>query len=179
MTIAAASSSRCAKSWASVSPRFLRRRQPRQEPVLKTATGKGSSRRVYFSENYEEARSKFRAQVQKAGGQLYILELAARGPSGSSLSIDIGWFGSVTPQSAAAPLFGHPRSGRLCRLCHPASASRSTAPLHERTCSDPRSHPESIRHGLASTHERKQRRSQSELPRRRPVQRRSRRTTQT
>jgi hypothetical protein len=38
--------------------------------------------------------------VQKTGGQLHTLELAARAPTGSSLSIDIGWLGSETPQCA-------------------------------------------------------------------------------
>jgi hypothetical protein len=33
------------------------------------------------------------------GGRLHILELAARAPSGSTLSIDIGWLGSQTPQN--------------------------------------------------------------------------------
>jgi hypothetical protein len=37
--------------------------------------------------------------VQKAGGRLHILELGARAPSGSTLSIDIGWLGSQTPQN--------------------------------------------------------------------------------
>lgn len=35
-----------------------------------------------------------------AGGQLHTLELAARGPFGDNLSIDIAWFGSSTPQNA-------------------------------------------------------------------------------
>jgi hypothetical protein len=38
--------------------------------------------------------------VQKVGGRLHSLELAARAPSGRSLSIDIGWLGSETPQYA-------------------------------------------------------------------------------
>jgi hypothetical protein len=38
--------------------------------------------------------------VQKAGGRLHTLELAARAPSGNSLSIDIGWLGSDAPQNA-------------------------------------------------------------------------------
>ena len=37
--------------------------------------------------------------MQKVGGRLHTLELAARAPSGSNLSIDIGWFGSETPQT--------------------------------------------------------------------------------
>jgi hypothetical protein len=36
--------------------------------------------------------------VHKAGGRLHILELSARSPSATSLSIDIGWLGSETPQ---------------------------------------------------------------------------------
>jgi hypothetical protein len=38
--------------------------------------------------------------VQKTGGRLHILELGARAPSGTSLSIDIGWLGSEKPQTA-------------------------------------------------------------------------------
>ena len=37
--------------------------------------------------------------MQKTGGRLHTLELGARAPSGSSLSIDIGWIGSETPQN--------------------------------------------------------------------------------
>jgi hypothetical protein len=51
-----------------------------------------------FSREYDEARSRFRDRLQKAGGRLQILELAARGPSGSNLSIDIGWLGDQTAQ---------------------------------------------------------------------------------
>ena len=38
--------------------------------------------------------------MQKTGGRLHILELSARAPSGSPLSIDIGWLGSQTPRDA-------------------------------------------------------------------------------
>jgi hypothetical protein len=47
-----------------------------------------------FSPNYATARDRFRRKVSAAGGRLAVLDLAAKGPDGETLSIDIGWFGA-------------------------------------------------------------------------------------
>jgi hypothetical protein len=52
----------------------------------------------HFSSSYDEARSRFRQLLQKAGGRLHVLDLTARGPSGENLTIDIGWFGAESPE---------------------------------------------------------------------------------
>ncbi len=49
----------------------------------------------YFSDNYEEARSKFIATAGKAGATLYSLPLSVRGPMGEDLSIDLAVLGDL------------------------------------------------------------------------------------
>jgi hypothetical protein len=51
----------------------------------------------YFSPDYVTARSRFCEAVNKLGARLDSLRLAARGPGGEPLTIDIGWFGSEHP----------------------------------------------------------------------------------
>jgi hypothetical protein len=52
----------------------------------------------YFSADYSTARTRFRDAVAKAGGRLDVLPLDATGPEGERLTIDIGWFGSDSPE---------------------------------------------------------------------------------
>ena len=47
-----------------------------------------------FSPDYATARARFRAAAEKAGAELISLSLAANGPDGSPLTIDIAWCGS-------------------------------------------------------------------------------------
>ena len=52
----------------------------------------------YFSADYITAKERFRADAANAGGRLEILPLAATGPDGQELSIDIAWFGAENPR---------------------------------------------------------------------------------
>jgi hypothetical protein len=47
----------------------------------------------FFSENYSEARQKFRAATKEAGAELFSLPLPARGPANEDLTIDIAHLG--------------------------------------------------------------------------------------
>ncbi len=47
----------------------------------------------YFSPDYAAARERFRATTRVVGAVPHTLELAARGPSGEPLTIDIAWLG--------------------------------------------------------------------------------------
>jgi hypothetical protein len=49
-----------------------------------------------FSNDYFQARDRFRQRVRAAGGNLETLALEVRGPQGEDLSIDIGVFGNPT-----------------------------------------------------------------------------------
>jgi Protein of unknown function (DUF2817) len=51
-----------------------------------------------FSADYFTARDRFHEAVADAGGRLASLAVAARGPGGARLTIDVGWFG---PDAAA------------------------------------------------------------------------------
>jgi predicted deacylase len=51
----------------------------------------------YFSADYFSARDRFRGAAVKAGGRLSALMLAAKGPRGEELTIDIAWFGTESP----------------------------------------------------------------------------------
>ena len=52
----------------------------------------------YFSPDFATAQVRFREAVEKSGGRLHILPIDAKGPEGKELSIDIGWFGTDTPE---------------------------------------------------------------------------------
>jgi hypothetical protein len=54
----------------------------------------------YYSPDYFSARHRFREAVGRAGGRLETLAIAARGPAGEPLTIDIGWFGPEVPRRA-------------------------------------------------------------------------------
>ena len=54
----------------------------------------------YFSPDYLTARARFREAVKRAGGQVTPLELAAEGPNGEDLTIDVAWFGGDRPRCA-------------------------------------------------------------------------------
>ena len=60
----------------------------------------------WFSDDYATARSRFRSLVTEKGGQLDSLPIAAKGPDGGDLSIDIGWFGSRTPDRVLLHISG-------------------------------------------------------------------------
>ncbi|MGQ0750582.1 MAG: DUF2817 domain-containing protein [Betaproteobacteria bacterium] len=47
----------------------------------------------YFCANYASARARFRGSAQAAGAVLHALPLAAKGPAGEDLTIDIAWLG--------------------------------------------------------------------------------------
>ena len=49
----------------------------------------------YFSPDYAAARERFRATTRVIGATSHTLELAARGPSGEPLTIDIAWLGDA------------------------------------------------------------------------------------
>jgi hypothetical protein len=53
---------------------------------------------LYFSADYRTAQSRFRAILAEHGGRLDSLVLAAKGPRGEDLAIDIGWFGASNPR---------------------------------------------------------------------------------
>jgi hypothetical protein len=55
---------------------------------------------MYFSPDYVTARTRFRDAVARRGGQLTALPIAATGPAGEDLTIDIGWFGAERPEKA-------------------------------------------------------------------------------
>ena len=52
----------------------------------------------YFSPDYESARARFRENAADAGAALHAIELAAKGPRGVALTIDIAWLGATEPQ---------------------------------------------------------------------------------
>src|SRR5512140_608308 len=52
----------------------------------------------HFSPNYELARDRFREAARRAGGRLVSLDLAAKGPQGEDLTIDVAWFGAEKPR---------------------------------------------------------------------------------
>jgi hypothetical protein len=52
----------------------------------------------YFSPDYFTAKDRFCRRAAKAGGRLEQLPLAAKGPEGENLAIDIAWFGAATPR---------------------------------------------------------------------------------
>ncbi len=56
----------------------------------------------YFSADYSTAQTRFREAARGAGGSLHSLELAAKGPDGESLSIDIAWLGGEKPRRGHA-----------------------------------------------------------------------------
>lgn len=53
-----------------------------------------------FSSDYFSSRTRFHAAVTAAGGALETLALAAKGPQGQPLGIDVAWFGSAQPRLA-------------------------------------------------------------------------------
>lgn len=58
--------------------------------------GSAASRRTaadYFSSNYAAARERFRDAAHRAGAKLHALPIAATGPQGEALTIDIAWLG--------------------------------------------------------------------------------------
>ena len=52
----------------------------------------------YFSPDFMAARARFRDAVARTGGRLDVLALDAKGPDEEGLTIDIGWFGTDTPE---------------------------------------------------------------------------------
>jgi hypothetical protein len=52
----------------------------------------------YFSPDYETARARFREAASAAGAALHAIALAARGPKGEALAIDIAWLGAPRPE---------------------------------------------------------------------------------
>jgi hypothetical protein len=53
---------------------------------------------TYFEPNYGFARHRFLKAASERGGELVSFEIAAKGPDGQDLSIDIAWFGSPKPE---------------------------------------------------------------------------------
>jgi hypothetical protein len=52
----------------------------------------------FFSPDYRTARNRFREGVEACGGRNDPLPIAAPGPAGEQLAIDIGWFGATNPR---------------------------------------------------------------------------------
>ncbi len=52
----------------------------------------------YFSDTYQEARRRFRAEAAAKGAVLAALPLQCRGPDRGALTIDLAWVGSSTPR---------------------------------------------------------------------------------
>ncbi len=52
----------------------------------------------WFSEDYTEARDRFRHLVHENGGRIESLPLETTGPNGETLTIDLGWFGAERPE---------------------------------------------------------------------------------
>jgi hypothetical protein len=59
-----------------------------------------------FSATYAEARAKFRAAVEAAGGALDAIANPNRGPDGGELSTDVAWFGSRTAEKVLVMVSG-------------------------------------------------------------------------
>jgi hypothetical protein len=53
-----------------------------------------------FSRDYESARERFREAASRAGAAVHSLGLAAQGPHGEALSVDIAWLGAPKPRRA-------------------------------------------------------------------------------
>ncbi len=51
-----------------------------------------------FSADYQTARDRFRAAATRAGAALHSIGLAAAGPYGEALSIDVAWLGAARPR---------------------------------------------------------------------------------
>jgi hypothetical protein len=51
-----------------------------------------------FSPDYETARERFREAASRAGAALHTIGLAAEGPRGEALSIDLAWLGAAGPR---------------------------------------------------------------------------------
>lgn len=60
----------------------------------------------HFSPDYTTARNRFRMAAQRAGAALDALPLAAPGPRGETLSIDIAWLGAALPRRALLHISG-------------------------------------------------------------------------
>lgn len=54
----------------------------------------------FFSDDYSQARERFRTAALAAGAALHALPIDARGPCGENLTIDIAWLGSRHPRRA-------------------------------------------------------------------------------
>jgi hypothetical protein len=52
----------------------------------------------YFSADYAQARRRFRAAAQSAGALVHTLPIAAVGPAGEELAMDLAWLGSPQPR---------------------------------------------------------------------------------
>jgi hypothetical protein len=52
----------------------------------------------WFSPDYETARARFREAAAAAGAALHAIALAAKGPHGEALAIDIAWLGAARPR---------------------------------------------------------------------------------
>ncbi|MBK5291139.1 MAG: DUF2817 domain-containing protein [Acidobacteriia bacterium] len=64
----------------------------------KNSYKRSGNRLGHFSTNYEWAKGRFRQAARRAGGRLISLGLAAKGPKGEDLTIDVAWFGSPKPR---------------------------------------------------------------------------------
>ncbi len=51
----------------------------------------------YFSQDYYQARTRFREAVARRGGRVESLPIRATGPHGDALTIDVAWFGAAHP----------------------------------------------------------------------------------
>lgn len=60
----------------------------------------------YFSPDYVTARERFRTTARRAGAALEALPLAAPGPGGEALTIDIAWLGAEQPRRALLHISG-------------------------------------------------------------------------
>ena len=88
----------------------------------------------YFSPDYAAARERFRASARVAGAAPHMLELAARGPSGEALTIDIAWLGAQQPRRVFLHTCGlHGVEGfagsaiQLALLAHPPAVDAQSA----------------------------------------------------
>lgn len=73
-------------------------RNPASNGIPRTSTVSDTAR--FFSPDYRTARQRFCAAARAAGAALDTLPLAAKGPHGDELAIDVAWFGERHPRRA-------------------------------------------------------------------------------
>ena len=75
-------------------------------PLERPAPGAGATGAELYSPDYAAARARFRNVALRAGATLDSLPIAALGPNGESLTIDIAWLGARRPRRVVLHITG-------------------------------------------------------------------------